>query len=70
MNLNSNKSRLTALTKEIASQWANTRPHWRDQRAADFERRFIQELFPRVSQAMTALEKMDELFKRIRKDCE
>jgi hypothetical protein len=30
----------------------------------------MQELFPRVNQAATAVEKLEELFKQIRKDCE
>ena len=70
MNLNSNKSRLTGLTQEISGRWSNTKAHWRDKRSAEFERRFMQELFPRVNAAATAIEKMDELFRRIRKDCE
>ena len=70
MSLNSNKARLTGLTQEISARWANTKAHWRDERAVKFEQRFMHELFPRVNQATTAIEKLDELFKRIRKDCE
>ena len=70
MNLSGSKSRLTGLSKELSLRWADTRLHWRDQRSAEFERQFMQELFPRVNQAATAVEKLDELFKRIRKDCE
>lgn len=70
MNLNGNKSRLTGLTREISLRWADTKNHWRDARSAEFEQRFMQELLPRVNKATTAIEKLDELFKRIRKDCE
>ena len=70
MNLNGSKSRLAGLTKDISVRWSDTKEHWRDQRSAHFEREFMQELFPRVSQATTAMEKLDELFKRIRRDCE
>ena len=70
MSLNSNKSRLTGLTQEVSARWANTKAHWRDERATKFEQRFMTELFPRVNLATTAIEKLDELFKRIRKDCE
>ncbi len=70
MNLNGNKSRMVGLTKEISLRWADTKSHWHDARSAEFERRFMQELLPRVNQAAAAVEKLDELFKRIRKDCE
>jgi len=70
MNLSGNKSRLTGLTREISLRWADTKNYWRDARSAEFEQRFMQELLPRVNKAATAIEKLDELFKRIRKDCE
>ncbi|HEY5041764.1 MAG TPA: hypothetical protein VIK53_07145 [Verrucomicrobiae bacterium] len=70
MNLNGNKSRLTGLSREISLRWADTKNHWRDARSAEFEQRFMQELLPRVNKAGAAIEKLDELFKRIRKNCE
>jgi hypothetical protein len=70
MNLNSNKARLVGLAQEVSARWAGTKSHWRDARAHKFEQRFMVELFPRVNQATAALDKLDEIFKRIRKDCE
>jgi len=70
MSLSGNKSRLTALAKEFSLRWHETREHWRDAKSEEFQRRFIQELAPRVNQAATAVEKLEELFARIRKDCE
>jgi len=70
MSLNANKGRMIGLTKEISLRWADTKNHWRDARSAEFERRFMQELTPRVNQATTAIDKLEELFKRIRKECE
>jgi hypothetical protein len=70
MNLSGNKSRLVGLAREISLRWAETKEHWRDVKSAEFDRRFMQELPPRVNQAVTAVEKLEELFKRIRKDCE
>lgn len=70
MNLNANKSRIAGLTKEILLRWEETKNYWRDARSAEFEHRFMQELAPRVNQAGVAVEKLDELFKRIRKECD
>jgi hypothetical protein len=70
MNLNGNKSRLTGLTKELTLRWADTKEHWRDAKGAEFERQFMRDLFPQVNGATAAIEQLDELFKRIRHDCE
>ena len=70
MNLNGNKSRLTGLTKEISLRWAETKSHWHDAKSAEFDQRFMTELFPRLNKATNTIEKLEELFKKIRKDCE
>jgi hypothetical protein len=70
MSLHANKSRLTALTKNLSLRWAETRNHWRDAKSEEFDQRFMQELFPRVNRAAAALEKLEELLNKIRKECE
>ncbi len=70
MNLIGNKSRLTGLTKEILLRWSETKNHWHDAKSAEFEAQFLAELLPRVNHATAAIDKMDELFNRIRKECE
>lgn len=70
MSLNANKSRLTALTKNLSLRWVETREHWRDVKSDEFNERFMQELLPRVSKAVDAIEKLEELLKKIKKDCE
>jgi hypothetical protein len=70
MSLNGNKSRLTALTKDISLRWSETRNHWHDVKSDEFDQRFMQELFPRVNKAAAAVEKLDELLRKIKKDCE
>ena len=70
INLNGSKSRIAGLAKELTIRWDNTCTHWRDPRAADFGRRYMQELSPRVNQAVAAVEKLDEIFQRIKKEGE
>jgi hypothetical protein len=70
MSLNANKSRLTALTKNISLRWVETRSHWRDVKSDEFNQRFMLELLPRVNKAVNAIEKLEELLKKVRKDCE
>jgi hypothetical protein len=70
MNLSGSKSRLVGVTKELLLQWDDTRSYWRDAKSQEFERRYIQELRVRVDKAVTVIEKLDELLKKVRNDCE
>jgi hypothetical protein len=70
MNLQGNKSRLAGLTRNLSLRWNETKNYWHDAKSAEFDHRFMQELFPRVNKAAAAIEKLDELLKKIRKDCE
>ena len=70
MSLKANKSRLTGLTKDLLLRWEDTQQYWRDAKGAEFDRRFMRELFPQVNQATTALENLDELLNKIRNECE
>ena len=70
MSLHANKSRLTALTKNLSLRWMETKEHWHDAKSEEFDRRFMQELLPSVNKAATAIEKLEELLKKIRKECE
>jgi hypothetical protein len=70
MTLSGSKSRLTALTKELALQWDETRNYWRDTKSLEFERRYLQELLAYVDRTVMVIEKLDELLKKVRSDCE
>jgi hypothetical protein len=70
MSLSGSKSRLAAITKELSLQWSDTKNHWRDAKALEFERRYLQELFVSLDRTMTAIEKLDDVLKKVRSDCE
>ena len=70
MSLAGNRSRLAALTKELVLKWEDTGNYWRDTRSAEFDRRFIQELRAQVDRTVTVIEKLDELLRKVRHDCE
>jgi len=63
-------SRLEALTKELRVQWLQTKDHWADAKCQEFEQRYLQELFATVDKTVSAIEQIDKLVGRIRKDCE
>ena len=70
MNLSGSRSRLAALSKELHLRWVETRYSWRDSKAEEFERRFMDDLLARVEKTVTVVEKLDQLLSKVRKDCE
>jgi hypothetical protein len=70
MNLSGNKGRLTGLTREITLRWTETKTHWHDARSEEFERRFMAELAAGVNRTVLIVEKLDEVLKKLRSDCE
>jgi len=70
MNLAGSKSRLVSVTKELYLRWQETKNYWRDAKSEEFERRYLQELFIGVDRTVTVIEKLDELLKKVRTDCE
>jgi hypothetical protein len=64
------KGRLLGASKELSLKWEETKNHWRDEKSRDFERKYLQELFAGMDKTITVIEKLDELLKRVRSDCE
>jgi len=70
MSLNASKSRLAALTKDLAARWRETREDWRDDRAREFEQRYMDDLLSSVTTALNSLDNLEKVLNRIRDDCE
>jgi hypothetical protein len=70
MNLSGSKSRLTGVTKELSLRWSETKNHWRDAKCLEFDHRYMQELLVQVEKTITVIEKLDELLRKVRNDCE
>jgi len=70
MSLQSSRTRLTALTKQLAVRWQETREHWQDAKADEFEKRYLDELFGRVNTTAQSLEELDRVLAKLRQDCE
>ncbi len=70
MSLSGSKARLSGLTKELSLKWSETKNSWRDAKAQEFERKYLQELFLGVDKTISVVEKLDELLKKVKKDCE
>ena len=68
--MSASQNRLLGLTKELAAEWANTKQSWSDAKSREFERRFLDELFAGVNQAVTQIESLERILNKVRADCE
>jgi hypothetical protein len=68
--MNASRARLEALSKELRVQWQQTKEHWSDAKSREFEQKFLQELFITVERSAGAIEQLDRLITKIKKDCE
>ena len=68
--MKANSTRLAGITKELRSQWLDTKSYWQDAKSLEFEHQYIEELMASVDRTVTVIEQLDKLITRIRKDCE
>lgn len=65
-----NGLKLAAITKELSYQWQQTKEHWNDAKAEEFEQKYIDELLASVDRAVAVIDELDKLASKIRSDCE
>jgi hypothetical protein len=70
MNVRNHGTRLSASTKELMVKWYETKHFWRDAKADEFEKRYLDELQSSVDRAVQVIEQLDKLMEKIQKDCE
>ena len=70
MSLAASRSRLAALTKDLAGRWKETRESWRDDRAREFEQRYMDDLLSSVTNCLNNIEALEKILTRIRDDCD
>ena len=69
MGLGTSRTNLVTSLKGLKSRWERVRAHWDDQVARDFEQEFVASLENKVRAGVNAIEKMDELLAKVRRDC-
>lgn len=70
MSIAANKARLRTITRDIATEWRTTHEKWRDTKARQFEREYMDELYAGVENATGVISQLDDIVRRIKKDCE
>ena len=68
--MSGNASRLAALTRDLFERWRETRVPWRDARAIQFEKDYMNPLEDAVKSAVRGITELEALLNHIRRDCE
>jgi hypothetical protein len=68
-NSESNATLMQAL-KELSQHWQHTKSYWRDAKAADFERDYLDGLPNLVARTSTTIDEVNTLLRKVRTDCE
>jgi hypothetical protein len=70
MSTSANGKTIVMATKELVRKWDETKKSWQDAKAADFEQKFLFDLFSSVDRAVPIFDDLDKLLSRVRSDCE
>lgn len=70
MSLKASKSKLARATRDLTARWEQTRASWRDQKAQEFERKFIAPLPDNISSAVVIIDELDQVLNKIKRSCE
>lgn len=70
MSSQGSESNLVQAAKVLSSEWQQTKSYWRDAKSLEFEKRFLEDLPGHVGRAAMAMEEINTMLKKIRRDCE
>jgi hypothetical protein len=70
INNSGSASNLQEAMKGLGGAWDQTRSQWRDVKAQEFERDYLDRLPSDVARAITVMEEISVLLKKIHNDCE
>ncbi len=63
-DLNSGMGRLRRATSKLQVCWDETKTHWRDRNASEFEENFLQPLLPSLTLTLASIHRMAEMVQR------
>jgi len=70
MNAAGSAANLVQSMKNLNLQWQETQASWHDSKSQEFEKRYLEPLPGHIATALTVMEEIDLLLKKIRSDCE
>ena len=70
MSTKASIGKISKSTKALMVGWSETRHRWRDTKALEFEKKYIEPLPQAVEAAVKVMNELDKVLGKIRKDCE
>jgi hypothetical protein len=70
MSVRASASNLVQAAKLLKAEWAQTRESWRDVKAMEFERTYLEDLPNHVARTAAVIEELDMLLRKVQHDCE
>jgi hypothetical protein len=62
-------SNLGQAAKELSAEWQQTKNYWYDVKSREFEETYLSELPHAIHRAMTVIEELDALIRKVRSEC-
>ena len=56
--------------QDLMAAWDRTRSSWRDVKAMEFERTYLEKLPDNISKANAIIEELDLVLRKVKSDCE
>jgi hypothetical protein len=63
-------STLAEISKNLSADWRETEVHWRDAKAREFRREYLDELPTQIARAVETIGELDRLLQKVRSECE
>jgi hypothetical protein len=70
MSVKGCSSALAQIGKDLAIEWSETKVHWRDVKASEFEREYLEELPALIAKSREAIDQLDRFLLKVRNECE
>ena len=61
---------LAATTKQLWRKWGDARQEWRDEKAEEFEQKYLVELQASVDRASVVFSQIEKILSQVRDECE
>ena len=70
MSTRGSGANLVQAVKDLSFEWQETKTYWHDIKSHEFERKYMEKLPAHVARALTVIEEIDALLRKVKNDCE
>lgn len=70
MSLRVNASNLGTAAKDLMIEWQHAKASWSDAKSAEFEGTYLDSIPSQLARAVTVIEELDTLLRKVRSACE